>query len=77
MPTDAERIVVDPGVLVGKPIIRGTRIAVEFIIDLLAEGWSHEQILSNYPHLTEVDIAACLRYASDMMKLERVYPLSA
>ena len=71
------RIVIDPKILVGKPVIRGTRIAVEFVIDLLAEGWSHEQILSNYPHLKPEDITACLRYAGSIMKQERVYPIPA
>jgi uncharacterized protein (DUF433 family) len=74
---DDARIVIDPKILVGKPVIRGTRIAVEFIIDLLAEGWSNQQILANYPHLTEPDIAACLRYAGSMMKQERIYPIPA
>jgi uncharacterized protein (DUF433 family) len=72
-----DRIIIDPKILVGKPVIRGTRIAVEFLIDLLAEGWSNQQILSNYPHLTQEDIAACLRYAGSMMKQERIYPMPA
>ena len=72
-----DRIIIDPKILVGKPVIRGTRIAVEFVIDLLAEGWSNQQILSNYPHLGAEDIAACLRYAGSMMKRERVYPIPA
>lgn len=71
----SDRIIIDPRVLVGKPVVRGTRIAVELVIDLLAEGWSHQQILENYPHLTEADISACLRYAGIMMKRERVYPI--
>lgn len=53
-----DRISVDPKVLVGKPVIKGTRIAVEFLMELLAEGWSHEQILKSYPHLTADDIQA-------------------
>jgi len=78
MPDEGEsRIVIDPKILVGKPVIRGTRIAVEFVVDLLAEGWSNQQILSNYPHLTAQDITACLRYAREMMKQERVYPIPA
>ncbi len=72
-----DRIIVDPKVLVGKPIVRGTRIAVEFVIELLSEGWSHPQILANYPHLAPQDITACLRYASSMMNRERVYPIPA
>ena len=74
---DDDHIIIDPKILVGKPIIRGTRIAVEFVIDLLAEGWSRDQILSNYPHLTAQDITACLRYAGSIMKRERVYPIPA
>jgi uncharacterized protein (DUF433 family) len=74
---DDGRIIIDPKILVGKPVIRGTRIAVEFVIDLLAEGWSNQQILSNYPHLAPEDITACLRYAGSLMKRERVYPIPA
>jgi uncharacterized protein (DUF433 family) len=70
-----DRIVIDPAILVGKPVIRGTRISVEFVIDLLAEGWSNQQILASYPHLIEADISACLRYVGAMMKQERVYPM--
>jgi len=44
-----ERITIDPGVLAGKPVIKGTRLAVEFIIDLLANGWPESEILQNYP----------------------------
>ena len=70
-----ERITADPKVLVGKAVIKGTRIAVEFILELLAEDWSRDEILRNYPQLTPQDIQAALRYASEVMKLERVYPL--
>jgi len=72
-----ERITVDPKVLVGKPVIKGTRIAVEFLMELLSEGWTHEQILANYPQLRDEDIRAALAYATEMMKEERVYPLPA
>ena len=71
-----DRITVDPKVLVGKPIIKGTRLAVEFIVELLAEGWTQEQVLKNYPQLTAEDIQAALHYAAEVMKQERVYPLS-
>ncbi len=70
-----ERIVIDPDILTGKPIIKGTRLAVEFIIDLLAQGWTEEEILRNYPGLTRTDIQACLAYASETLKLEKVYTL--
>ena len=56
----SERIVVDPGVLAGKPVIRGTRLAVEFILELLAAGQSENDLLSNYPGLAREDILACL-----------------
>jgi uncharacterized protein (DUF433 family) len=70
-----DRISVDPKVLVGKPVIKGTRIAVEFLMELMANGWTHEQILANYPHLTEDDIQAALHYATEAVKQEHVYPL--
>ena len=72
-----ERIVIDPHVLVGKPVVKGTRLAVEFIIDLLAQGWAEAEILKNYPGLTHEDIQACLKYASASLHTEKVYPLPA
>jgi uncharacterized protein (DUF433 family) len=71
-----ERIVLDPEVMTGKPVIRGTRLAVEFIIDLLARGWTEADILRNYPGLTREDIQACLGYASAALRVEKVYPLN-
>lgn len=70
-----ERIALDPEILVGKPVIKGTRIAVEFIMELLAEGWAQEEVLRNYPQLRTEDIQAALHYATELTKLERVYPL--
>ena len=72
-----ERITVDPKILVGKPIIKGTRISVEFIIDLLVRGWTAQQILKEYDHLAMEDIQACLAYAGELVKEERVYSLPA
>lgn len=72
-----ERIIIEPNILVGKPIIKGTRLAVEFIIDLLAQGWSTDEILSNYPGIVIEDIQACLSYASAALKAEKVYPIFA
>jgi uncharacterized protein (DUF433 family) len=71
---DASRIVLDATVLAGKPIIRGTRLAVDFIIGLMADGWDDEEILRNYPGLTREDISACLAYARDVLRSERIYP---
>jgi uncharacterized protein (DUF433 family) len=68
-----DRITIDPKVLVGKPVIRGTRLSVEFIVGLLAEGWTEQQVLDNYPGLVHDDMLACLRYASDVLKSEKVY----
>ena len=63
-----DRIVIDPGVLSGKPIVKGTRLAVEFIVELLAQGWTEAEILKNYPGITREDILACLAYARDALK---------
>ena len=71
-----ERIVINTEILVGKPVIKGTRLSVEFIIDLLAQGWSEADILRNYPGLRQEDIKACLSYASNALKTEKVYPLN-
>ena len=72
-----QRIVLDPAVLAGKPVIRGTRLSVEFVIGLLADGWSEDEILRNYPGLTRDDIAACLGYARDVLRSEKIYPSGA
>lgn len=70
-----DRIVIDPGILVGKPVVKGTRLAVEFIVDLMAQGWSEEEILRNYSGLSREDLQACLAYVSAMLHAEKVYPL--
>jgi uncharacterized protein (DUF433 family) len=74
---DPARIIIDPGVLAGKPVVRGTRLAVEFVVGLLAQGWSEAEILANYPGLTHHDVLACLDYAHRRLSEERIYPLSA
>jgi uncharacterized protein (DUF433 family) len=70
-----DRIVIDPEVLAGKPVIRGTRLAAEFILELLAAGQSQDQLLANYPRLTREDILACLAYASYLASEYKAYPL--
>jgi uncharacterized protein (DUF433 family) len=72
-----DRIVIDPNILTGKPVIRGTRLAVEFVVGLLAQGWSVEQVLDNYPGLAREDVHACLQYASELLRSERVFPVPA
>ena len=69
------RITANPDILGGKPIIKGTRIAVEFVMDLLANGWTTEKILKNYPQLKKADVVAVLKYATELLKEEKVYPL--
>jgi uncharacterized protein (DUF433 family) len=67
------RIIADPEVLVGKPVIKGTRISVELVLDLLAAGYTPQQIRAQYDHLTVDDIQACLAYAKEVIQSERVY----
>ena len=69
------RIVVDPAVLVGKPVIKGTRISVELVVDLLGRGYTTQQVLDQYPHITAEDVQACLAYASEVLRSEKVYAL--
>jgi uncharacterized protein (DUF433 family) len=75
--TEYPRIALDPKVLAGKPVIRGTRLSVEFIIGLMAEGWSEADIVANYPGIAHDDILACLAYARDSLSSERVFPSAA
>jgi uncharacterized protein (DUF433 family) len=63
--------------MVGKPVIRGTRITVELILSLLAEGWTEQDIFAAYPHVTREDILACLAYAYDLVSSEKVFPIAA
>jgi uncharacterized protein (DUF433 family) len=72
-----DRIVVDPAVLAGKPVVRGTRLSVDFLLGLLAQGWPEAEILRNYPGLTREDLLACYAYASERVREDRVYPFPA
>jgi uncharacterized protein (DUF433 family) len=76
-PVMTERIILDPTILAGKPVIRGTRLSVEFIIGLMADGWNEADILRNYPGLTHEDVAACLAYARNVLQSEKIYPSAA
>lgn len=73
----ASIITADPAILGGKPIIRGTRISVDFILELYAAGVSREDILADYPHLTPEALSACLTYAAHAMKNEIYIELRA
>lgn len=68
-----ERREVNPDILVGKPIIKGTRISVEFILELLVNGWDFDQIIRNYPQLTKEDILAAIEYSLEVLRDERVF----
>lgn len=69
-------IEINPKKLAGKPVIKGTRIAVELILRLLAQGATTEEILQTYPHLTKTHIRACLAYATEVVGGENVVPLA-
>jgi len=77
MTAEQPRIALDPKVLAGKPVIRGTRLSVEFVIGLMADGWGEADILANYPGLTHDDVIACLAYARDTLSSEKVFPSAA
>ena len=67
-----ERIVVNPKILGGKPIIKGTRISVSLILDLFSSGMNAKEIVMEYPHLTEKDVFAAARYAASLLGKEHV-----
>lgn len=71
-----ERIIINPKILSGKPIIKGTRISVEFILELLSSGMNIEDILKEYPHLKREDILAALEYAARTLRHEEIYPIN-
>lgn len=72
-----DRITMNPDVLGGKPIIRGTRLSVEFVVGLLAQGWSIEDVLKEYDHISREDVQACLSYAHQLLADEKLYPAPA
>jgi uncharacterized protein (DUF433 family) len=71
-----QHIVVDPAVLSGKPVVKGTRLAVEFVLGLLAQGWNEAEILRNYPGLTREQILACVAYAQERLSDEKVFAVT-
>jgi uncharacterized protein (DUF433 family) len=68
-----ERIVCNPNILGGKPIVRGTRISVQFLLELLGTGMSVSEILEEYPHLEQEDVLAAVRYAAQTIANEEVF----
>ncbi len=70
-------IVADPGVLVGKPVLKGTRIGVSLVLELLASGYSIDDVLREHPHLRAEQVQACLAYAAEVVDSERVFRLPA
>jgi uncharacterized protein (DUF433 family) len=69
-------IVQDPGILGGKPIVRGTRLSVEFLLGLFADGWTHEQVLDSYPSLTPEALRAVFAYAAEVLGKQLPVPSS-
>jgi uncharacterized protein (DUF433 family) len=67
-----DRIIIDPDILAGKPILRGTRIPVELLLEILANGWTYEEIFENYPQICTADLLAALQYAADLEGGKRI-----
>ena len=65
----------DPRVMLGKPVVRGTRITVELILERLGEGWTIADLLDAYPQLTEAGVRAALTFAARTLGMEAIYPL--
>ena len=72
-----ERITLNPKIMAGKPVIRGTRLTVELILNLLAHRATHDEILREYPGITVEDIQACLLFATKSLEDTRFMPLTA
>lgn len=68
-----KQIVFDPEILNGKPHLKGTRISVEFLMELLANNWTHEEIMENFPQIKKDDILAALEYSLSLLKEEHIY----
>jgi uncharacterized protein (DUF433 family) len=69
-----DRIVIDPDILAGKPVVRGTRIPVDLVLKRLAENLDLNALFTAYPRLTKADVQACLAYANTLVAGEDVYP---
>ena len=71
----AAHITSDPQVLAGKPVVRGTRLAIDFILGLFASGWTQDQVLENYPSLTPESLKAVFAYAADVLHEQGIFPV--
>ena len=72
-----EHIISDPKILVGKPIIKGTRISIELILELFSAGWTENQILESYPSISANSLRAAFLYLKDCLQQELYFPISA
>ena len=72
-----EHIHADPEILVGKPVIKGTRLSVEFLLERLAAGWTHQDLLDNYPRLKTEDIQALFAYALESLQDGMLYKVAS
>jgi uncharacterized protein (DUF433 family) len=70
-----EHIHSDPEILGGKPIVRGTRLSVELLLGLFANGWTQEQVLESYPHLTPEDLRAIFAFAAEIASEQRIFEI--
>ena len=70
------RIIIDPKIMVGKPVIKGTRLTVQFILSLLPQGMTTEEIIEEYKNTTKEDIFACLAFAQEALESTTFAPLS-
>jgi uncharacterized protein (DUF433 family) len=70
-----EYIISDPDILIGKPTVKGTRLAVDFILGLLSDGWLEEEILKNYPALTKESLQAIFAFTRECMQTEAVFDI--
>ena len=71
-----ERIASDPDILMGKPVVKGTRISVELILGWFSSGWNTEQVLESYPHITRDDILATFAYAQELLHDDGILPIA-
>jgi uncharacterized protein (DUF433 family) len=75
--TTTDRIEIDPKIMLGKPVIRGTRVTVELLLRKMAEGATEADLLDAYPHLTQADIKAAIAYAAETVAQKQTLPLKS